>query len=212
MELARISHTSLNLTSEMEVLLYNYVSPPPIEVLARVDLANLAGAGGNYTLNFYLNGVQLDPPSTVVVPAGKTTTVMASRPFPTYSGDSISVRVIGLSGDAAVNTLATLRDATPLKSTDIFGTGPTAIDNNYGDTNALTYKTSSGVGIAGATIFCYLTADYNAGNRGQGFLQGRTATTTGGIWQSPLFLNPGSYTLIFFLPGQYGPDVVLITV
>ncbi len=212
MELARVTHTGLDLTSEIEVLSYAYVGTPPIEVLARVDLSSLGGTGGTYALNFYLNAVLLAPPSNVAIPAGRATAVVASRPFPIYSGDTISIKVVGVAGDTAVATVASLRDATPLKSTDVFGTGPTAVDHNYGGANALAYKTAGNAGVAGATIFCYLTSDYNAGNRGQGFLQGRTITTTGGIWQSPLYLNPGAYTLVYFLPGQYGPNTVAITV
>ena len=72
-------------------------------------------------------------------------------------------------------------------------------------------KIALGAGIQGATIFAYLTSDYNAGNRGT--IQGRSVTTAGGTWLSPIYLAPGfSYTIVFFLPGAFGPDSRVIMV
>ena len=141
---------------------------------------------------------------------------MGSRSFPIYSGDTVKLTVIGQSGDTSVDTIATLRSSTPIQATDIFGTGPIAVDQNYGGPLALAYQTAMGVGIVGATVLAYLTSDYNAGRRAQNFAQGRTVTIAGGVWQTPLMLLPlgtaNDYTILFTLPGAYGPDTVTITV
>lgn len=219
MELQRTSTPNLNITSEAQVFSYTYTGASPLEVIARIDMGDVTKpiqGNGTYVMNFYINGVLVTPTSSTLVPVGVTKTIVVSRPVPIYTNDTVTLKVIGLAGDTSVDLLATLRTATPLQKTDIYGTGPVAVDQNYGGTNALAYLTALGAGIIGASIFAYLTSDYNAGNRGQAFLQGRTLTVAGGAWQAPLMLTPlgisGGYTLMFFLPPAYGPDVVQITV
>lgn len=215
MELARTTSPDVNLSVEATVLSYTYTGTDPIEVIARIDIGDNSKpiiGGGVYTVNFYVNGIMVTPNTLDSVPGGQTRTIVVSRPVPISLNDVITLKVLGLLGDTAVNTVASLRSSTPVQKTDIYGTGPIAVDHNYGGSEALSYKTAGGAGVAGATIFCYRTVDYNAGNRGQAFLQARSTTVAGGAWQSPMYLSAGTYTLVYTLPGQYGPDVAAITV
>jgi hypothetical protein len=94
----------------------------------------------------------------------------------------------------------------------VLGGGITAVDHNYGGTDALAYQAGGGYGIVGATILAYLSSDYAAGHFDPQYVVGRTTTVAGGRWNTPLFLGPGTYTLVFQLPGSDGPDITTITV
>lgn len=209
MELQRTNSFDVDITSEASVLSYTYTGANPLEVMARVDLGDASKpiqGGAQYTLNFYINGVLVTPVSTVQVPAGSVRTIMVSRQVPIDAGDVVVIKVLGIAGDTAVDTVATLRSATPLQSSDIFGTGSISVDHDYGGTNALTYVTPQGAGIADASIIAYRTADYNVGNRSNSFVVGRTHTVSGGVWAHPIMLSPDTYTLIYYAAGLYGPD------
>lgn len=216
MELARSTKLNLNLTTEIEVLSYTYSGANPIEVFARVDLglgtALLSGVGGSYLLNIYINGVPVEPASAVTVPAGKTQSIMTSRQIALNSGDAVSIRVMGLSGDTNVSTLASLRDATPIAVTDIEGAGARSVDHNYGGPDALAASSPAGARLSGVHVVAYLASDYAAGNQGPQFQRGSSITDINGRWQHPIMLDPGSYTLLFYLQGVYQPQTVSLTV
>lgn len=91
-------------------------------------------------------------------------------------------------------------------------TGPTVVDHNYGGANNLTYQTSDGVGIDGATITIYTVNNYDAGLRTAEYVVGRSFTKSDGTWIRGVALSPGSYAILFFLQHVYGPDRKDITV
>lgn len=214
-ELKRETHT-VDLSAEVDVLTYTYAGDAPIEVLARVDLGGgahlLAGAGGQYSLNFYIDDVLLAPTSSVTVPAGKTSVVVASRPFPLEPGDVVRLTATGLAGDTLVDTVASLRDATPIRVGEVVGGGPVPVDHDYGGADALTFQTPAGLGIAGAVVTVYGRADYLAGRRGADFVVARARTGAGGRWAAPVMLEPGAYTLVFAKGAEYVPAVADLTV
>lgn len=92
------------------------------------------------------------------------------------------------------------------------GSGSRTIDHNYGGTDALRFVAPGGQGVAGATVWAYLAADYAAGNVGGQFVQGQATTGQDGRWLVPMSLDPGSYELVFFKLGQYTDTVVPLTV
>jgi hypothetical protein len=222
MQLIKTVTPNVNISAEAQVLLYTYTGSDPVEVIARVDLGDSIKpiiGGGSYVVNFYVNNVLLTPVTVDQVPSGQTRTILVSRPVPLYTSDTVSLTVVGQPADTSVNITASLRTSTPLQITDVYGTGPTAVDQNYGGPNTLAYQTSTGGGIVGATVLAYLTTDYNAGRRGQAYAQGRTVTIAGGAWQEPIYLTPGAggggagnYTLVYYLQNQYGTDTITITV
>lgn len=215
MELKRETHFNLDITSETEILTYTYTGSDLREVIARVDLGTdskpIAG-NGMYSVKFYIDDVLITPNNDIVVPAGVTKTIIISRAVPIEVDDVVSVSVVGLGGDTSVDTVVSLRDVTPIKVEDVTGDGSVVIDQDYESTDALSYKTAEGVGIASATILVYLTSDYILNNRSNAFVIAKTTTVTGGKWAFALKLDPEDYTLIYYRTGAYGPDRRDITV
>lgn len=216
MELARSTKPNISLAAQIEVLSYTYSGTDPIEVFARVDLGSgtavLSGLGGNYQLDIYLNGVPIEPSSAVLVPAGTSKAIMTSRQIAINSGDVISLRVTGLTADTNVTTTASLRDATPIVGTDVFGGGSRLVNQDYGGIDALAAQAPAGNRLDGVTIRAYRQSDYQAGNYTEAYVVGTTTTDVNGSWVNPLMLDPGTYVLVFYLQGQYGPNTVTITV
>lgn len=215
MELIRVTKIGLNISSEAEVLAYTYDGANPIEVLARSDVGStttpIAG-NGSYDVRAYINGNIVSPDITIIVNAGVTKTTFISRPLALESGDLVSIRVLGRPADTAINTISSLRITTPILLSDVDGPGVIPIDQNYGGTDNLAYKTALGVGVSGATILVYLQSDYDAANRGNAFVVAKTTTIVNGSWNNIVMLNPGNYTLIYSVAGLYGPDRADITV
>jgi hypothetical protein len=70
----------------------------------------------------------------------------------------------------------------------------------------------NGAGIPRATILAYLATDYAAGHTDAAHVVASTTTGPDGRWAAPLLLDPGTYVLVFGVPGQFGPDTATITV
>ena len=212
-QLAKITKTAISIVAETELLGYSYSGTPPIEVYSRIDLgdnSNPIAGKGVYSARIYINNVLIVPTSDIVV-GSLLQCIFISKTILLYPGDVISIRIVGQAGDVSVDTICSLRDATPAKASDIYGPGARIVDHNYGGANALAY-TLSGVGITGACVYAFLASDYTAGNHSDAYIQARTTTTAGGAWLLPMMLNPGSYTLVFFKTGIAGPNVVNLTV
>lgn len=215
MELARIVKDNISIVSETEVLSYTYSGTATKEVIARVDLGNVANpiaGNGSYTLNIYIDSVMVVPSASVAVPSGQTKAIMISRPIPLESGDVISIKVIGLGGDTSIDSVTTLRDATPVTVSDVLGPGTVIVNHNYGGTDNLTYRTSGGSGIDNAVVQAYLTSDYDAGSTTTNFIVAQVLTNVQGRWVRDMVLDPAAYTLIYYKQGQFGPDRRDITV
>lgn len=215
MELDRESKTSLNITSEAEVL--SYTSASMREVMARVQLGTAGQpivGNGSYHMRLYVNSVRVVPDSPVSVPSGVTSAISNSRAVVLDTGETLSVRVVGLGGDTAVSTITILRDATAISVSDVTGGGLVTVNHNYGGTDVLAYKTSGGQGIVGASITAYLKSDYDAGNRSSNYVVGRSTTVNNGRWATDILLNPQTYTVVFFKqgPNSYGPNTATVVV
>lgn len=213
-ELARVTKTALDVSSEAEVLSYTYSGILPKEVYARVDMgdgtAPIVG-NGIYTLKVYLNTVLVVPVSDLIVPTATTRAIAVSRQVMIDSGDVVSITLKGLGGDTAINTVSSLRDATPARAEEIYGIGPVMVDHNYPALGNLSYIVD-GAGVDNACIYCYLKSNYDAGNRGSAFIVARSTTNVTGGWEKPMMLDPATYTFVFFKQGIYGPDTKEVTV
>jgi hypothetical protein len=87
----------------------------------------------------------------------------------------------------------------------------TALNQNTGGTNNMQYVQPNGCGVGGATINVYTLADYNAAVL-TGCL-GTTTTNPDGTWTDSIMVPSGNtYAIQFFLSGQWGPDVIEVTV
>lgn len=91
------------------------------------------------------------------------------------------------------------------------GNGSVQIDHNFGGPDELAYMVN-GTGIVCATVQAFRKEDWEACRRSGEYIVAQVSTTGGGRWASPMFLDPGEYTLVFFKSGQFGPDTVCITV
>lgn len=215
-ELHSESRQHVDLSLEGEVLSWSYGGSLPIEVVARIDLGTedrpLAGGGGPYQANMYLNTVGVAPVGDVMVAPGRTRAIVVSKPVAVRPGDVIALRVVGRPDDVDVDTFATLRDVTPAKLSELVGDGAVQVDHNYGGADNLAYQESGGRGIVGADIRVFLKSDYDAGRRANGYVVARTGTTTGGRWAAPLMLDHGAYVLVCYAAGRFGPDTAEITV
>ncbi len=215
MEVAKIAAQGVDISTAATLFTYTYTGNDPRELLARVDLGRDSGpiaGGGSYLLSTTINGIPVSPATTVQVGVGVTRTVLVSRALPLEKDDVLALFVTGQPEDTAVDAVIGIRDATPLRLAEIVGVGPTLVDHDYGGVDALTYRTSSGAGISGASIQVFLAADYAARNRGPAFVVARSETGSDGRWVKGVMLSPGEYTVLFFRQGLYGPDTMNFTV
>jgi hypothetical protein len=216
MELASATKFNLDISSETEVLFWQYTGDDPLEVVARVDLGGgsglLSGVGGQYEMRFFIDDNLITPISIIDVPPGRQTTIMVARPVPIRAQDQISLRIVGLAGDTSVNTQATLRDSTPAKAGDFIGTGSVEVDQDYGGTEELAYKTDEGIGVDNAQLRIYLQTDYDQGLTDSSHIVAATLTDVNGHWVKPLMLDPETYVLYAYKQGYYGPDTKVFTV
>src|ERR1700742_4483294 len=66
--------------------------------------------------------------------------------------------------DDTLYAFTSLNDDTPASSTAVL------VNQDYGGTGNLSYKTSGGAGISGATVRIYLTSDYDDGHTSNDFI------------------------------------------
>ncbi len=215
MELQHTIKTNISIVSEVELLSYTHTLTPLREVLIRVDIGDaikpIAG-GGTYSANVYINNIVISPQSSVTVPSGVIKTIIVSKIIPLVRNDVVSLRITGLSADTSVNTVASVRDATPITIAEVTGPGAVLVNHNYGGTDALSYKTSGGSGIDNANIYVFIKTDYDSNNTGNAFIVAKTTTNVAGQWVSNLMLDPTVYTLVYFKQGYFGPDLKILTV
>jgi hypothetical protein len=216
MELDRETRSAISLAAEIEILSYTCPASQPREVIARIDLGSVAnplsGVGGSYSARAYINTVRVQPDTTIALPAGQTRALVISRPLPLDPADVLSLRLLGLVSDTSVDTVASLRNATPVQASDVGGDGSVSVTADYGSSGALSYRTSGNVAVDNATIRAYLAADHAAGRTAQLYVKGQSYTAADGSWTRPILLDPGSYVLVFAKQGLYGPDTVSVTV
>lgn len=216
MELDRETRSAISLAAEIEVLSYTCPAGQPREVIARIDIGSVAqplgGSGGSYAARAYINGVRVQPDTLLSLPGGQTRAMVISRSLPLDPGDVLSLRLLGQVDDTAVDTVASLRNATPVMASDLTGDGSVSVTADYGGSLALAYLDAGSVPIDNATVRAYLAADHAAGRTSTQYLKGQTYTTADGSWTKPLILDPGAYVLVFAKQGFYGPDTVSVTV
>lgn len=112
----------------------------------------------------------------------------------------------GADGD----TLETLSDQ--LDNIAELGDGSVSVNHNYGGADNMTVKDGNGVAIDNVQIRAYLQSDYNAGNRAQAYLKGRTQTDVNGQWEQVIRLDPADYTVEFSKQGDYETNTKEVTV
>jgi hypothetical protein len=98
----------------------------------------------------------------------------------------------------------------------IEGCGAVIVDQNYGGPDNLSYSADAGCAVTGALVHVFKRVDFDAPGNGleidRDLAVGRTHTTANGRWTQSLRLDAGDYTILYEKIGEYGPDVVNITV
>ena len=214
-ELHREVHAGVDVTSEFTALTYNYGGDSSRVVLIRVELGDNVKpvvGGQNYQISAQIDGVNVTPISTILVPVAQTRAILQSRQVLIEPEDVLTVRVLGAAGDDDVNLISFVMDSTPARLTDLTGVGEVAVDHNYGGADTLAIETSGGARVDNALIRVYRKADYDADNRGTAFIVGTTKTDVNGRWTYPLMLDPGEYTLYVYKPGHIQPKTQDLTV
>jgi len=203
--------TGIDISSYIQVSSYTNTTSKSQVVLGQVQLSPVVG-GGAYALRTDIDALRMAPDSNVVVASGATAAAIQSRSLILEAGATLTVQVLGLPGDTAVNTVAEIVDVGPLTATDLYGLSGEVVDHNYGSTDAYTVLDTSGAAIADVQILLYLQTDYNAGNRGQAYIKARSSTNVSGQWREPVLLEPATYVAVFSKSGSFQTKAVAITV
>lgn len=92
------------------------------------------------------------------------------------------------------------------------GSGNVAVSDAYPTVDFLRVLDAvTALPLAGVRIIAYLTADYNAGNLGQAYIQGESLTKNDGRWMVPIYLlSANTYTLVFVDNGYVTNTVTLV--
>jgi hypothetical protein len=105
------------------------------------------------------------------------------------------------------------RDPRPVVAFE--GCGDIVVDHNQGGADYLAYKDAAGNSVEGAAVYIFNKSDVDAAIPvlpARNLAVAQTTTTTNGRWASALYLYAGDYGVLFEKPGEYGPDLQLITV
>lgn len=220
--LKREEHIAVDISSNFVALTYTRpANATSAVVMPRIDLgvptspSGPVAGSGIYTGYALIDGHQVTPQSNITFVSGQTKGILQGRQITIEPGDVLTVEVLGLPGDTAVNVTAALHDATPLRTEDlegITGSGSVPIDHNFGGADTYAYETKNGVGIDNALVYAYLSSDFNAGRRGIEYVKATSITDINGRWLRPMMLDPGSYVLYFFKQLAFGPDTAPLTV
>ncbi len=88
--------------------------------------------------------------------------------------------------------------------------GQCKLDENTGGTDNLAYRTASGIGISGASVYVYTNQEWVVHRLDNPV--GTTLTNSEGRWVNAMIVDPGTYQVVFHLPGRYGPDSYSVAV
>ena len=113
-----------------------------------------------------------------------------------YSGIPV-VQFRAVLGDQYVPGVIDTRDRYP------FGEGSVRVDHDFGGADNLQIREiDTDEPVDGAFIYVYLKEDYDLGRLAKDtYLQAWTITRQDGRWQNPVYLDPGSYTLLVVKQG-----------
>lgn len=182
-----------------------------MQVILRLELQGIAG-NGTYRLYFSTAAGLLVPITTVAIGSGVTDAIMMSREIVLQAGEGFSIEVHGQAGDTNVVVVVRVYDVTPVSNAQIVGAGSVVVNHDYPTEDAMLIVDGADAPIAGACIYIYTKADYEAGRTGPEFIVARSITTTTGEWEQPVNLNAGDYYAYIFKHGATVPQEFEFTV
>jgi hypothetical protein len=182
-----------------------------MEVILRLELQNIVG-NGVYRLYFNTAAGLLVPITSVSVPSGTTDAFMMSREIVLQAGEAFSIDAQGQGGDTAVTVVTRIYDVTPVSNAQIVGAGAVVVNHDYPTTDDMLIVDGANAPVAGACIYIYTKADYEAGRTGPEYIVARSTSTTTGEWEQPVNLNAGDYYAYIFKHGATVPQEFEFTV
>jgi hypothetical protein len=150
---------------------------------------------------------------TFILEDGSTTSYKLDRLLTDFEDGSYTLTVYSV-GEGGVE----LRAGLPYNFHSLDGRlergvlfGTIGLSHDTGSPGALRYLADNGAPISGATVYVIPTDDYTPGVYANSV--GTTLTDTAGNWVNSIPAQADTrYTIVFHLPGRYGPDVVEISV
>lgn len=128
----------------------------------------------------YVEGI--DANAANAGPLADINTSLAALPTAAEIAAQVGETIVGNgSGDTAV---------------DHDGATGVTVDGEPSEADVMRFTLPGGGGADGVEVVAYLTADYDAGNRGTANRQGTTSTGSDGRWVAPLMLDTGTYTIL----------------
>jgi len=127
--------------------------------------------------------------------------------FEWTSGVNIHFRA-EINNNAWITGIIAVADTLPI------GDGSVRVDHDYGGTDSLRIMDTNDVTpIDGATLTFYFSEDYNAGNLDTAFFARAWATTnSAGRFVTPVYLDPGVYTILVTAAGkQHSVKVITVS-
>lgn len=96
----------------------------------------------------------------------------------------------------------------------IAGCGAVIVDHDYLGPDSLVYETEDGCRIAGADVYVFTKAVFDAHDLDidRALAVANTTTRVNGRWSYSLKLDPGEYVLLYEKVGEYGPNTTPLTI
>lgn len=110
------TNTASNLDiSSTEKLAFTYVADKTMVVIAQISLLGIVG--GVYGIHFYIDDVLTVPEQTITIAA--LNGIAQSRAILVKEGATITIKVLGVAGDASVTVKTLLVDASPVVASEV---------------------------------------------------------------------------------------------
>ena len=120
----------------------------------------------------------------------------ATRTLTSVSGLEVNVDASGVL-EIASGVWAHLPNRTLTGDFEL-GDGSIIVDHNFGGSDNLrVLNSSTSQPIDNVLITAFLKSDFDAGNTGNVYIKAQSRTTVDGRWESPMNLDPETYTLLF---------------
>lgn len=98
--------------------------------------------------------------------------------------------------DALITTVDTVVDGLAISFAPAFGSGTIQVDHDYPTSGNLTIKDAASSPVEDANVYIFLKSDYDAGNVSSSYYKGYTTSDVNGEWDSPIWLDAQTYTLV----------------
>lgn len=103
--------------SATETTVFTHTMSDNSMIMLQVVLSNIVGAGNQYFVRFYIDGILVIPSQDFIFDS--TSGIVHSGAMVGLAGSVVTVTVLGVNGDNAINVTTTLMDTSPVSITEI---------------------------------------------------------------------------------------------